>query len=152
MSDDSKARVRWALNQIARLQVQQDTIAEQIRRHHDFIAMLEASDAAIASAPATKRAKAPRRNSPLADFLRAAVAEAGPAGLDVAEIADRVQKLGFKAAGKTPLRIRVSAELVRQSKKPKARIFKVGTGRYASSPSQVQTVLATITQGVVTGA
>jgi len=146
--DETEARRRWANDQIASLKLQRRGIDEAINRYEDFVALLVQSSAALRDAADDRdKAAAPKKlkaNSPLVDYLRAALADCGQTGLPVPDVIERVIDLGYKPGGKskTSPKTAIRSELARRSKLTGSGIVRVDRGRYAAAgqPRQLDLV------------
>lgn len=131
--NETEARKQWALDRIAELRQHKKIVEAEIARHEDFIHLLAQSNTALKAAADKPRVPGKKltKDSPLVAYLRAALQDAGPGGLLVEQVTNRVAELGYKPKAKTPARIMVSTELSRRSKNPDSGIVKVSPGRYA---------------------
>jgi hypothetical protein len=144
VAEADAARRKWAESQIDALVRQREGLDRRIAELKGFIALLEQSSVAIQPTPDKVelhpipdtpiiRRIVPGGGPGLGASLRLALRDVGANGMTIAEVADRVQDLGYAPRGeKSSVYDMVRTELARLSRSSRSGIVKVAPGRYAA--------------------
>lgn len=142
MIDD--ARKKWALAQIDMLEEHREVMIfetdAKIAELRRFVEMLEIAKSAIegqkpvGSDTAESHSDNGSEQVTVPDRIARVLASAGPRGLAIAEVVERLRAEGFEYRGKVPVATMLSAELARQHRIGTRGIKRVGPGRYALRP------------------
>ena len=125
MPNDSDAeRILWAQENINTLMQQRAGLDRRINEFRAFIAMLEESDAAIHGRNGNGQ------HASLADMVVDILRGHRGVPMSPAQVADEVQRRGFKPQGKVKLRDLVGIELPRQARAGRG-VIRVSAGLYA---------------------
>src|SRR5205809_456825 len=122
MNAESRARREWASSQIEALRKQREGLDRKIRELEAFLALLDASEPAVAAASVPAEASlfaSPNGNGNggLCDYIEAALVAAGPEGLANSEVTEAIQTAGYQYPEdrRNPIGDAVRAELYRLS-------------------------------------
>ena len=138
MPEDKDAlRRRWAEDQISGLEKQRDGINRRIDELRSFVALLDASEAALRAPqlafsvhPTFNVRLIPTERKSLADWLIDALSTAGQAGMTIREVAEKLKLMGYEYRGSRRFETLIGSELHRQARTGRRGVVKLGTARY----------------------
>ncbi len=141
---DKDRRRQWAQEQISHHQREIEPHQREIEKLEEFLALLDASDAALSAdgTPARprrrkRRVKHKRKKRSLADYIEHILREANGVAMKAAEIATAAEALGYRHKSKKySLAVTVSSELCRLWKERRRGIERLAKGEYAIPKKQ----------------
>lgn len=132
MNDPTSALRAKAEDQLAALRRQQQGIAQKIAQFEGFLAILDQMGSPNAAVPPRPTGESQPDDRSFPAKLAAVLREVGEPMRPV-DVALRMEKSGYSHQGAIPLKVIVSTELARQSKKRAHGIRKVGRGQYTAA-------------------
>lgn len=132
MSDQIDKLRGWAEEQLAALKRQREGIDRKMAEFQGFLSILDQSQNTVSFNATVLVVPKGNGETTMPERIASILREAGKP-MKASDVAEAIERTGFKYEGRVPLKILVSTELARQSKRRAHGIRKVSVGLYTAA-------------------